>query len=188
MGGRKFKLGRVRKDAKRKRHRPSIWWFPFLAICCTFRFVQNLNSLCALRNITQNHPSISTIIHPISVTLPIPANINGPVSSLQSLTSCLSMLSLSLPWVITSHISLILCKIETLNDQHPTIAVSLTIEAKLQWTATVAMKIYPCTCTSLFHLPHPIQAVEDIYCVMRFFSTAKVCGVGNPDGRSELEW
>ena len=80
------------------------------------------------------------------------------------------MLSLSLPWVITSHISLILCKIETLNDQHPTIAVSLTVEAKLQWTATVAMKIYPCTCTSLFHLPHPIQAVEDIYCVMRFFS------------------
>lgn len=134
-------------------------------------------------------PSINQYYNPPHICdIPIPANINGPVSSLQSLTSCLSMLSLSLPWVITSLISLILCKIETLNDQHPTIAVSLTIEAKLQWTATVAMKIYPCTCTSLFHLPHPIQAVEDIYCVMRFFSTAKVCGVGNPDGRSELEW
>ena len=126
-------------------------------------------SLCS-----EDYPKPSIDDPHLTVSLPLSAYVNGPVRSLELLTSRMSMLSVSLPWVITSHLPLILCKIEAVNDQQPTIEVSLTIDATLQWTATVAQKkLYPFTSTSLFHLPHPIKVAEDAYCLLRFFSAVK---------------
>ena len=78
--------------------------------------------------------------------------------------------------------------IEVSSDQQPILEVSLTIDATLQWTATVLHKILnPTTNIPLFHLPHSIKAAEDVYSLLRFFSEVKVC-VGNPDAGLIEQW
>ena len=76
----------------------------------------------------------------LTVSLPLSTFVNSHVRSLQQLTSRVSTLTVSLPWVITSHLPLILCRIEVSSDQQPILEVSLTIDATLQWTATVLHK------------------------------------------------
>ena len=70
----------------------------------------------------------------LTVSLPLSTFVNSHVRSLQQLTSRVSTLTVSLPWVITSHLPLIMCRIEVSSDQQPILEVSLTIDATLQWT------------------------------------------------------
>ena len=53
----------------------------------------------------------------LTVSLPLSTFVNSHVRSLQQLTSRVSTLTVSLPWVITSHLPLILCRIEVSSDQ-----------------------------------------------------------------------
>ena len=191
MGGSKFQLGRVRKYADQQKRKPVTL---MVSIPRSHVSVQASTGLymspcvcpqLSLSLCSEEQPADDPHL---TVSLPLSTFVNSHVRSLQQLTSRVSTLTVSLPWVITSHLPLILCRIEVSSDQQPILEVSLTIDATLQWTATVLHKILnPTTSIPLFHLPHSIKAAEDVHCLLRFFSDVKVC-VGNPDAGLIEQW
>ena len=184
MGGRKFHLGRPIKNAEIKKRNASTLVVSIPRSILQIHVCPQLSlSLCS-----EEQPGKPADDQHLTVSLPRSAFVNSRVTSLQQLTSRVSMLTVSLPWVITSYLPLILCRIEVSGDHQPILEVSLTIDATLQWTATVLHNIlYPTTSVPLFSLPHSIKAPEDVYCLLRFFSQVKVC-VGNPDAGLIEQW
>ena len=184
MGGRKFHLGRPIKNAEIKKRNASTLVVSIPRSILQIHVCPQLSlSLCS-----EEQPGKPADDQHLTVSLPRSAFVNSRVTSLQQLTSRVSMLTVSFPWVITSYLPLILCRIEVSGDHQPILEVSLTIDATLQWTATVLHNIlYPTTSVPLFSLPHSIKAPEDVYCLLRFFSQLKVC-VGNPDAGLIEQW
>ncbi|KAL5491299.1 hypothetical protein EMCRGX_G016561 [Ephydatia muelleri] len=177
MGGSKFRLGRVRKYTDQQKRKPVTL---MVSIPRSLVSVQASTGLYMSPGVCpQLSLSLCSEEQPaddpnLTVSLPLSTFVNSHVRSLQQLTSRVSTLTVSLPWVITSHLQLILCRIEFSSDQQPILEVSLTVDATLQWTATVLHKILnPTTSIPLFHLPHSIKAAEDVYSLLRFFSEVK---------------
>ena len=177
MGGSKFRHGRVRKYTDQQKRKPVTL---MVSIPRSLVSVQASTGLYMSPGVCpQLSLSLCSEEQPaddpnLTVSLPLSTFVNSHVRSLQQLTSRVSTLTVSLPWVITSHLPLILCRIEVSSDQQPILEVSLTIDATLQWTATVLHKILnPTTSIPLFHLPHSIKAAEDVYSLLRFFSEVK---------------
>lgn len=183
MGGRKFRLGRVRKNAERKKTLELVVSVPRdvleVQVCHGLK-LSLWSEDCSSEPIAQ--------CCQLTISLPISAYADRPINSLESLVTRLSsMRSVSLPWVITSNVPLILCMMATIDGQSY-IDVCLTIDVALQWTVTVRQKkLHSCNNTSLFHLPRSIKAIEDVSCLMRFFGSVKIC-VGNPDVSLIDQW
>ena len=101
MGGR-HKLGCATKNAERKKRKSSnlVVSIPLNLLHIQACPERNL-SLCA-----PDYPKPSDDDSYLTVSLPLSAYVNGSVRSLEIhvLTSRVFMLSVSLPWVITSHI------------------------------------------------------------------------------------
>ena len=121
MGGR-HKLGCAMKNAERKERKSSN-----LAVSIPLNLLHI--QACPERNLSlcaPDYPKPSDDDSHLTVSLALSAYVNG-VRSLEILTSRVFMLSVSLPWVITSHIHvhvpLILCKIEAANDLQRTTEV-----------------------------------------------------------------
>ena len=97
------------KNAERKKRKPSNLVVSIPRNLLHIQVCPELSlSLCS------EEPSVDD--SHLTVSLPLSAFVDGRVRSLQQLTSHMSTLTVSLPWVITCHIPLILCKTEVADD------------------------------------------------------------------------
>ena len=125
MGGRKFHLGRPIKNAEIKKRNAST-----LVVSIPRSILQiHVCPQLSLSFCSEEQPGKPADDQHLTVSLPRSAFVNSHVTSLQQLTSRVSMLTVSLPWVITSYLPLILCRIEVSGDHQPILEVSFTIDA-----------------------------------------------------------
>ena len=133
MGGSKFRLGRVRKYTDQQKRKPVTLIIPRSLVSVQASTGHYMSpGVCpqlSLSLCSQEQPADDPHL---TVLLPLSTFVNSHVRSLQQLTSRVSTLTVSLPWVITSHLPLILCRIEVSSDQQPILEVSLTIDATFQ--------------------------------------------------------
>ena len=164
MGGRKFRLGTHRKNEERKKQRaePAP---PPLVVSISLQLVT---------------------IPALMISLPLAAYADGRVHSSESLWVRLSSLSLPTSWIIASRTPLTLCKLRVHQEGEASradVTFTLSISSELEWTLSfVNLKLNSTVCPLLAEMPHTLDSVAAVRCLMMLLDSTKLC-IGNPDGK-----
>ena len=178
MGGRRFRLGRHRKNEELKRRRE--------------KEEKKLESedttpLALVVSI----PRQSLAAPSLTVSLPLASYLNGSVGSLESLCTRLSKSSLPPSWTVASATPLTLCKLRVqVGGQGSSVYISaaVTIQSDLGWTLSIANQpLTPIVCPFLFRVPAQLTSVSAVFHMVSTLDSVKLC-MGNREAKFIELW
>ena len=145
MGGRKFRLGRHRKNEERKRR-------------------------IEKEERREKHTTLiprETVVPSLTVSLPLASYLDGHVQSLECLYARLSN-SLPSSWTVASTTPLTLCKLRVqphvgTQGSHVDITTTITIMSNLEWALSVMNQpLTPAACPLLVGIPLQLSSVSAV--------------------------
>ena len=162
MGGRKFRLGRQRKNAGLKKRKET----------------KKRRQEKERKPLEQNS---------LLVSLSLVYFFNCPVTSLEFLCSRLSH-TVPPMWTIACTAPLVLCKLRVHPTPHTIISVSITINTDFKWTLSVYNQtLTASSCPLLVGLPLQLRSVNDVCHMITLVESGRLC-VGNPGEKFAELW
>lgn len=174
MGGRKFRLGRHRKNEELKRRE---------------RKEKELETTPLV--LTVSIPRQSLVVPSLTVSLPLTSYLDSHVTALVDLHSRLSQHRLPSSWTLTSRSPLTLCKLRVqLAEQGSCVDVIavITIKSDFEWTLSfMNHQLTPTMCPVLSQVPSKIASISSVHSMISLLESVKVC-TGNTETRFIELW